>query len=179
LTQIEHHQIRSDGLDDLFQSGFHDLGWRQAGADPAAERVELVQLLDALLQGPFRLPTSPSHLLCLLQFSFDSRGQARQGILHHVIVSPSLHRRHCGLLANSSGYQDERQVGAAIPQQLQGRHPAKTRQLVIGDDHVPHLTGQRRAHRIGRFDPFHDGVETPLVQLPLDQKGVMFRVFNE
>ena len=78
----------------------------------------------------------------------DTRHEPFQIVLAQIVVRPRFHQRYGRVFANESGHDDERQVEAALLQEVQGLVRAELRQRAIGEHQIPRLAGKRGAHGV-------------------------------
>lgn len=115
----------------------------------------------------------------LAQLALERGKQAREVVLHHIVAGAGLHRRHRRLFVDRRRHEDERQLGAVPPYDLQGREPAEGRHLVIADDAIPARLREGRLQIRRRIDPpeFERGILA--LELIDEQQGVVLGVFDQ
>jgi hypothetical protein len=125
--------------------------------------------------GPVPLPPFPG----VLQFAPYDGGQARQVVLHHVVLGAGPHGGHGGLLAEGAGDEDEGQVGVVGADDLQRPVAPEAGHGVVGEDDVPGALGEGGAH--GRLvgHPLPAGPEAGGLQVVQQQQGIVFRILGD
>ena len=87
-------------------------------------------------------------LFSLAQLALDGWAQARQVVLHHVIVRARSHRFDRGSIGDLARDDDEREIQPLFFDQRQSFQTIEARHVVIGNHQVPLLPVQRRTHRL-------------------------------
>ena len=145
---------------------------RNASCQPA-NGFEPLQLLDFLFQA---FAFSP--LLCFMKLPVNGGKQARQIVLHDIVLSALFQRGHGRFFPDGAGDKNKREFQTFCPQQFQRLRSREVRHGVIADDQVPLLLSQGRLHTGRAIHSFICHFIAAPAQLPNQQRGVVFRIFH-
>ena len=84
-----------------------------------------------------------------LERAVDRGAEAREAILQQIVIRPGMKRLDRHILANLSGHDNEGNFLAGFLEHFQCSHSAEARDDVVGNDQVPWLAIQFRAHAFG------------------------------
>jgi hypothetical protein len=113
------------------------------------------------------------------QLPAHGRAEAREVVLHHVIVGAGFHGGDGGIVSDVAGNDNEGQVEAAVLDQGEGGQAVEMRHDVVGNHQVPGLLIQGRAHGFAGFDAMADRVIAAALQFYFQQGGIIFRILND
>ena len=138
------------------------------------ERVEALFAVDQFKLGAAQAGAGAG----IVQFALQCGRQARQIVLHDVIIGAGFHDGDRHLLADGAGDQDE--GGVAVLQSAQGQciHAVKAQHGKVRQHHIP-LLRQCFGQRSTVLHALRRQVEACLVQRAHDQRGVVIRVLHQ
>src|SRR6476661_5595120 len=87
-----------------------------------------------------------------LYLALDSRYEAQEVVLQHVVVRPGAHRGNRHLVADATRNNDERNVASALSQEFERRYGTEAWDRIVCNDDVPICTTERRRHVGGTDD---------------------------
>jgi len=117
--------------------------------------------------------------LHFLEFTGDGGAQARQTAFHQIILGPRFHGFGRQRFVDASRHEKERNIKTIFFDEIERLEAAEMRKILVGDDDVPMLFGERNFHVGTARHPLENGVVAAPPQSVQQELGIVFRIFDD
>jgi hypothetical protein len=118
-------------------------------------------------------------LLGFAHFALDSGEETLEMAFDEVVLRAIAETQDGGGFVEGAGDEDERNVGVAGADNLEGLQAGEAGHGVVGDDEIPFAMSEGLQQSGGGIDTLAYQVKTAFAELALDELAIVFRVFDD